>query len=319
MTDYRYKLEKYSSKSKQTCPSCGRAKCFTRYIDTESGQYVDENVGICDHKNSCGYHLPPKEFKAFNDLRDLKDFRPIQKIEVRKEKTLCEIDPYYLKLSLKCEIMSDFETFLRSRFTQEEVDKATERYFLSSNKDGHVVYWQIDNCSRVRTGKIMAYDAITGKRLKEDNLKIKNYNLKIQPLTWVHSELKRQMLLDKNWQLSQCLFGLHLLNQFPNQRVNIVEGEKTAVIMSIFFPDKLWMSTGGFDGLNKEKLLPLKGRQIRLFPDLGCYDRWLLKAGEIMRESGLKIGVSKCLEQCDKDLGLEDGDDLADLYLSFKF
>lgn len=310
--DYKYKLEKYSSKSKKTCPSCGRAKCFTRYIDTESGQYINDNVGICDHKNSCGYHLPPKEFRAFNDPKDLKDFRPIQKIEVRKEKTLCEIDPYYMKLSLKCEIISDFETFLRSRFTQEEVDMATERYFLSSNKDGHVVYWQIDNLSRIRTGKIMAYDAITGKRVKSEELKVKN-------LTWVHSELKRQMLLDKDWQLSQCLFGLHLLNQFPDKRVNIVEGEKTAVIMSIFLPEELWMSTGGFDGLNKEKLLPLKGRQIRLFPDLGCYDGWLLKAGEIMRESGLKIGVSKCLEQCDKDLGLKDGDDLADLYLSFKF
>ncbi|MFV0501859.1 MAG: DUF6371 domain-containing protein [Bacteroidales bacterium] len=303
--EYKYKLEKYSSKSKHTCPSCGRAKCFTRYIDTESGQYINDNVGICDHKNSCGYHLHPKEYKVFNDLRDLKDFRPIQKKEVRKEKTLCEIDPYYMKLALKCEIMSDFETFLRSKFNQDEVDKATERYFLSSNKDGHVVYWQIDNLSRIRTGKIMAYNPITGKRVK--------------PLTWVHSELKRQMLLDKDWQLSQCLFGLHLLNQFPNQRVNIVEGEKTAVIMLIFFPDKLWMSTGGFDGLNKEKLMPLKGRQIRLFPNLGCYDRWLVKAEEIMRESGLKITVSNCLEKCDKVLGLKDGDDLADLYLSFKF
>ena len=314
--DYKYKLEKYSSKSKQTCPSCGRAKCFTRYIDTESGQYVDDNVGICDHKNSCGYHLPPKEFKEFNDLRDFKNFRPIQKIEVRKEKTLCEIDPYYMKLALKCEIMSDFETSLRSRFTQEEVDMATERYFLSSNKDGHVVYWQIDNLSRIRTGKIMAYNPITGKRLKQPQ---QLNNSTTQHLTWVHSELKRQMLLDNDWQLSQCLFGLHLLNQFPDKRVNIVEGEKTAVIMSIFLPEELWMSTGGFDGLNKEKLMPLKGRQIRLFPDLGCYDGWLLKAEEIMRQSSIKIDVFKGLEEFDKDLGLKEGDDLADLYLSCKF
>ena len=306
--EYKYKLEKYSSNSKKTCPSCGRAKCFTRYIDTESGQYDNDNVGLCDHKNSCGYHLPPKKFKVFNDPKDLKDFRPIQK----KEKTLCEIDPYYLKLALKCEIMSDFETFLRSRFTQEEVDKAVERYFLSSNKDGHVVYWQIDNLSRIRTGKIMAYNPITGKRLKEDNLKIK-------PLTWVHAELKCKMLLDKDWQLSQCLFGLHLLNQFPDKRVNIVEGEKTAVIMSIFLPEELWMSTGGYDGLNKEKLMPLKGSQIRLFPDLGCYDGWLLKAEEIMRQSGLKIDIFKGLEEFDKNLGLKEGDDLADLYLSCKF
>ncbi|MDX9798932.1 MAG: DUF6371 domain-containing protein [Bacteroidales bacterium] len=310
--EYKYKLEKYSSKSKHTCPSCGRAKCFTRYIDTESGQYINDNVGICDHKNSCGYHLPPKEFRAFNDLKDFKNFRPIQK----KEKTLCEIDPYYLKLSLKCEIMSDFETFLRSKFTPEEVDMATERYFLSSNKDGHVVYWQIDNLSRIRTGKIMAYNPITGKRLKQPQ---QLNNSTTQHLTWVHAELKRQMLLDKDWQLSQCLFGLHLLNQFPDKRVNIVEGEKTAVIMSIFLPEELWMSTGGFDGLNKEKLMPLKGRQIRLFPDLGCYDGWLVKAEEIMRQSGLKIDVFKGLEEFDKDLGLKEGDDLADLYLSCKF
>src|SRR5690554_1242671 len=306
--DYKYKLEKYSSKSKKTCPSCGRAKCFTRYIDTESGQYINDNVGICDHKNSCGYHLPPKEFRAINDLRDFKNFRPIQKKEVRKEKTLCEIDPYYLKLALKCEIISDFETFLRSKFTPEEVDVAVERYFLSSNKDGHVVYWQIDNLSRIRTGKIMAYNPITGKRLKQPQ---QLNNSTTQHLTWVHSELKRQMLLDKDWQLSQCLFGLHLLNQFPNQRVNIVEGEKTAVIMSIFLPEELWMSTGGYDGLNKEKLMPLKGRQIRLFPDLGCYDGWLVKVEEIMRESGLKIDVFKGLEEFDKDLGLKEGDDLA--------
>lgn len=315
MTDYRYILEKYSSKSKKTCPSCGRAKCFTRYIDTESGQYVDDNVGICDHKNSCGYHLPPKEFKEYKEFKvfnDLKAFRPIQK----KEIPLCEIDPYYMKLALKCEIMSDFETFLRSRFTSEEVDKAVERYFLSSNKDGHVVYWQIDNLSRIRTGKIMAYDPEAGKRLKEPQ---QLNNSTTQHLTWVHSELKCKMLLDKNWQLSQCLFGLHLLNQFPDKRVNIVEGEKTAVIMSIFLPEELWMSTGGFDGLNKEKLMPLKGRQIRLFPDLGCYDRWLVKAEEIMRQSGLKIDIFKGLEEFDKDLGLKEGDDLADLYLSFKF
>ncbi len=79
------------------------------------------------------------------------------------------------------------------------------------------------------------------------------------------------------------------------------------------------MSTGGFDGLNKEKLLPLKGRQIRLFPDLGCYDGWLIKAEEIMKSDQLKIEVFKGLEKLDKEIGLKEGEDIADLYLNLNF
>ena len=85
--EYKYILEKYSSKSKKTCPSCGRAKCFTRYIDTESGQYVDENVGICDHKNSCKYHLPPKEFiKPLMTLETLKTLDLFKKERSKERK-----------------------------------------------------------------------------------------------------------------------------------------------------------------------------------------------------------------------------------------
>ena len=59
---YRFVLRKYSgSGSKLRCPRCGR-KSFTPYIDTQTNEILDENVGICDHKNSCGYHFSPKEY-----------------------------------------------------------------------------------------------------------------------------------------------------------------------------------------------------------------------------------------------------------------
>ena len=59
---YRFVLRKYSgSGSKLRCPRCGR-KSFTPYIDTQTNEILDESVGICDHKNSCGYHFSPKEY-----------------------------------------------------------------------------------------------------------------------------------------------------------------------------------------------------------------------------------------------------------------
>lgn len=55
MNGYRFHLQKYRPGSKTVCPECGRKACFTRYID-ETGQVsFPDNVGICDHINSCGY------------------------------------------------------------------------------------------------------------------------------------------------------------------------------------------------------------------------------------------------------------------------
>ncbi|MBI9039730.1 MAG: hypothetical protein JEY97_16500, partial [Bacteroidales bacterium] len=55
---YRYTLEKGSKK--HVCPNCGD-KSFVRYVDTESGNYLPEKYGCCDHKNKCipHYHLNP--------------------------------------------------------------------------------------------------------------------------------------------------------------------------------------------------------------------------------------------------------------------
>ncbi|MBQ7984227.1 MAG: hypothetical protein IJ250_01160 [Bacteroidales bacterium] len=65
----KYILRKYSGiESKLTCPSCGRHHCFTPYIDIDTQEIIDAAVGMCDHKNSCGYHLPPREFFQNNRL-----------------------------------------------------------------------------------------------------------------------------------------------------------------------------------------------------------------------------------------------------------
>ena len=61
---YKYTLSKYEAggRNRYTCPRCGQRKCFSRYVDTDTNEPLEYNVGKCDHVNSCGYHYTPSEF-----------------------------------------------------------------------------------------------------------------------------------------------------------------------------------------------------------------------------------------------------------------
>lgn len=83
-----------------------------------------------------------------------------------------------------------------------------------------------------------------------------------------------------NFRLRQCLFGLHLLCP-ETQTVAVVEAEKTAVVASMFFPDVLFLATGGITNLRKETCEPLKNKRVILFHDLGAEEIWAEKAREI--------------------------------------
>ena len=63
MADYKYILEPYKGmKTRFECPSCGMKNRFSRYIDADTGEYVDPSVGRCDREINCGYHKTPKQF-----------------------------------------------------------------------------------------------------------------------------------------------------------------------------------------------------------------------------------------------------------------
>ena len=152
----------------------------------------------------------------------------------------------------------------------------------------------MDHTGNIRSGKIMNYDTATGKRQKNKDGK---------PLIhWVHSILKKP-----NYILKQCLYGLHLLNETTKQ-VAIVESEKTALIMSIEFPNYTWMSTGSLSGFKYEYLAPLKGTAIIAFPDKGGYVQWQ-KTADILNDKGFDIKVSQFLENNEYD----DSWDLVDI------
>lgn len=61
MENFRFILEPYNrhQRNRYTCPSCGKHREFTRYIDTQGAIFFPEYVGKCNRINNCGYHYTP--------------------------------------------------------------------------------------------------------------------------------------------------------------------------------------------------------------------------------------------------------------------
>ncbi len=104
--------------------------------------------------------------------------------------------------------------------------------------------------------------------------------------------MKARHALPDDWELTQCLFGEHLLPQYPNHKVALVESEKTALICTALMPQYLWLTTGGKAQFG-EKLDALKGRDVIAFPDVDAYDTWKEKLTSV----NFHVTVSDYLEK----------------------
>ena len=286
MKQYRYTLDKSSKKF--TCPKCHK-KTFVKYTETETGNYLDEDFGRCDRESNCNYHNAPN-----GDYRNIFEVVNIPK----PEPSFHDYD--LVNQSRRNYEQNNFVKFLKTIFSDFEVKQVIQKYCIGTSKYWHgaTVFWQIDNLQKVRHGKILQYVPETGKRFKDKNGK---------PL--IHSV--RAVLQIKNFNLCQCLFGLQLIANSLQKTIAIVESEKTAIIMSLFKPEYIWLSTGGKGFFKYDMLLLIKQFKIVAFPDKGEYKDWLNKATEL-NGFGFKIEVNDWLENSN----YENGTDLADVYIS---
>lgn len=310
MSSYRYILEPYKGiATRHTCPACGQKKCFSRYIDTEGKVSFPIYVGRCDREEKCGYHFTPKQYFEENpDKRErISDYQPTisRNYTPVKEKEPSYIDPNLVASSLGHYHQNKLFQYLSSQLGEDEAIQLMTKYKVGSAKhwEGATVFWQMDIAGRVRTGKVMLYDSESGKRVKYP------YN----HITWVHSLLKQD-----GYNLKQCFFGEHLLTSQSNLPVAIVESEKTALISSFYMPQFQWISTGGKHGcFNDENLQILKGRKVILFPDLGAWDEWVLKA-EKMKILNIEVEIFDFLEKRATLEQRKEGYDIADFLLEAK-
>lgn len=280
---YKYSLDKSSKKF--VCPACGKKK-YVKYVNNETNEYLEDGSGRCDNDSSCKYH------KYSNKNSIISEF--IKPIIIRKASTLQS------DLIVQCGRnfeQNNFIQFLKLYFSEVEIQSIILKYLLgtSSHWKGATVFWQIDQKEKIHTGKVMLFDANTGKRIK----------VPFNHIHWVHSLLKLN-----DFVLQQCLFGLHLINESAKKGIAIVEAEKTAVIMSIFLPDYIWLATGGKGNFSKKMLLPVKNHTILAYPDKSEFNDWNKITVELQKE-GFKINCSRYIE----DKEVPDGTDLADIYL----
>ena len=137
---------------------------------------------------------------------------------------------------------SDLITFLKTILDPMTVEGLIEQYRIGVTRNRDTIFFQIDKLGRCRTGKIMKYDPETGHRIKDENVPGR--------ITWVHSLMKKLGRLPDDWTLTQCLFGEHLLAEYPDKPVALVESEKTAFICAGLMPKYLWLATGGKSQIN---------------------------------------------------------------------
>lgn len=310
---YRYHLLKYAGiRTRLTCPSCGRKHCFAPYVDEENHPADPEKYGRCDHESSCGYCLYPpsepdwKESQKY-DMHNPKPQRIRTSITPKQDaRPICTIPMTLVRKTVRLCPQSDFITFLLTLFDAETVRHLADEYYIGVTRSSDTIFYQIDLKGQCRTGKVMKYDPSTGHRIKDLEAKV--------PITWIHSILKQQNLLPKEWDLTQCLFGEHLLSKYPDKPVALVEAEKTAIICSALMPQCVWVAVGGKTQLG-DKVEILRGRTVIAFPDTDGYDKWAQKCAE---RPHLNIQVSDYLQRTATEQDKAMGADIADILIRWK-
>lgn len=298
---YIYSLHKKSIK--HNCPNCNK-KTLVLYIDTVTSAYISEVVGRCDREINCGYHYKPKFYFKDNNI-EFKNQMFEGKITLEQKQTSYHNEKEILE-TLRSYSENNFVTFLKSKFSIEEVEMIIENYKIGTAQFWNfgTVFWQIDTKKMVRGGKIIIYSK-SGKRTKYIN--------------WVHSiKIKQNEIASFN--LGQCFFGEHLING-NNNIIAIVESEKTACIMSVLFEKYIWLAAGSLNGLSDLKMEVLKNRKIILYPDLGVcgpngspFSIWKSKSEHFIRK-GFDIQISDLLETRGSNEERTRGYDIADYFI----
>ena len=289
---------------KLICPKCGKAT-FVPLVDYETGEIIDATIyGRCERINSCGYNRIKTgsgtvlgSYKYKNNY----EFTTTAKKVSRSEK------PSLINSDIKFSSLDGWTTNnlvyaiwkntgvhydkICDKIYEYHIGTSTHRYY----KDAPI-FWQTDVKGEVRSGKIIQYDKETGKRIRTLT----------PPVKWMHTVLNL-----RDFEIKQCLFGEHLISMNISMPIAIVESEKSAFIMSLFWKDFIWLATGGIENLNDRANRILMGRDVTIFPDVdNAEEKWYAKA---LKYDWKYQSVRKLMDA--EGYNYKEGDDIADLTL----
>jgi len=140
---------------------------------------------------------------------------------------------------------------------------------------------------RTRQLLSMQYDPATGKQTGE------------QPIG-------QRLMKGYDLQSAPALFGMHLLQEYPDKPVGILRDSRDVLIMTLADNKRLWLATGnsnrnGYSLTDPAIMEALRGRSVMLYPTSGLYDASLPIALR-MQEQGIDTTVSNVAEQLTTDM-----------------
>lgn len=260
------------------------------YIKDSRNLSDKETITLLENETGLKYESQNNQFhkKTPNKEASSKRVIPSHYKTERQENNVVFIKPYYMEATMQRDYSKcNFFQYLKTLFDDKVVQEKIEQYNLGVSKNGNVIFWQIDAQNQIYAGKEVGYNK-DGRR------------------TRYISFLNKRIGLDTN----QCLFGLHLLTKEKTSSIAIVESEKTAIIASVHYPEFIWMATGGSNNLSADKLKPLEGKHIVLFPDVGKTKEWKGKVNQIQNENPfINLNINESLEI----KGYNENTDLADI------
>lgn len=203
-----------------------------------------------------------------------KTLQPFYKPVIRKVPTIKDATDYtYIPMEMVDELVSSENSLCRCLmrlFHPEAVRWITEEYKIGcysiNHLDDYTVFPNINHEGRVC------------------NLKIQHYDTNPESSKFCHSN-QTPYMLGKIWADSGrlqhdavfnplCLFGEHLLNKYPTQKVVLVESPKNAIVGALAHMDYLWLATGNKTSLQRNRMLPLQGRDVIVIPDRDAIELW---------------------------------------------
>lgn len=275
MTNYRYELDK--SSRKYFCPNC-KKKRFVVYMQAGTDNIVNaELYGKCDRISSCGYIRYP-------DTDD--NWAP-------PERTIAPPkEPDFIPKEVVEKTFNEFKSnmffrYLVKLFGQDTAYELQAKFLFGTAKGGGTIFWQFDKDGVARTGKVMYYGK-NGKRLKNKN-------------SWyLHNKVK------DDYSLQQVFYNELSVND--GKPIAIVESEKTAVIMTGFYPETTWIATGGAEMINTYRLLRLP-KLDKVFADNQMTEKWRKKTQVFNPE------IDYSVDEAVNNGLIEEGSDILDLEL----
>ena len=134
-------------------------------------------------------------------------------------------------------------SYLRTKYSNDEVDGVKKMYYLGTNEKLWTVFWLINKDGNAQKAKVVYY-TVNGKRTNYFKVPYKNED-----------------------GYFSCLFGEHLLKN-NTKPIILVESEKTALVASIVLPHYTWLAYGGINGLTESKMNVLSGNTVIIIPDI---------------------------------------------------